>query len=101
MREQSTGKEGSPAAAGIANPRGEYNCFLNVVIQALWHVHAFRDAVLMAESKDELVLALQQIFAELSATEAAAEEGVTTGEGISPISPEGLRLALSATFSEG
>ena len=54
-----------------------------MVIQALWHVNAFRDAVLGAASDDVLVVALQQIFADLSATEAAAEEGVApTGEGI-------------------
>jgi len=99
MKEQSSGKEGSPAATGMANPRGEYNCFLNVVIQTLWHVRAFREAVLNVGSSDELVLALQQVFTELSATEAAADEGVPlAGEAVSP---EALRLALSAKFSEG
>jgi hypothetical protein len=61
MKEQQSGKEGSPAAAGIANPRGEYNCFLNVVIQTLWHVPSFRDAILSVDSSDELAIALQQV----------------------------------------
>jgi hypothetical protein len=31
---------------GLPNPSGANNCFLNVVLQALWHVHAFRHAIL-------------------------------------------------------
>lgn len=29
------------SAAGLANATGEYNCFLNVVIQCLWHCSDF------------------------------------------------------------
>ena len=32
----------SPAAGpGLQNLTGEYNCFLNVVVQCLWHCRAF------------------------------------------------------------
>lgn len=27
---------------GLVNNRGENNCFLNVVIQSLWHLESFR-----------------------------------------------------------
>jgi hypothetical protein len=28
---------------GLDNPKGEYNCFLNVIIQSLWQLEGFRD----------------------------------------------------------
>ena len=31
--------------AGLSNEAGEYNCFLNVIIQCLWHCSEFRAAV--------------------------------------------------------
>lgn len=31
-----------PGAAGLVNREGEYNCFLNVIIQCLWHIDVFR-----------------------------------------------------------
>jgi len=37
----------APAAApGLQNEAGEYNCFLNVVVQCLWHCAAFREGLL-------------------------------------------------------
>ena len=40
MLEQASGKGGvgTSPSTGILNPRGEYNGFLNVIVQALWHV---------------------------------------------------------------
>ncbi len=37
--------EPSVSAAGLANAVGEYNCFLNVIIQCLWHCKEFRRTV--------------------------------------------------------
>lgn len=34
------------AAAGLQNQTGDYNCFLNVVVQCLWHCIAFRNGFL-------------------------------------------------------
>jgi len=31
---------------GLDNPKGEYNCFLNVIIQSLWQLESFREALL-------------------------------------------------------
>ncbi len=33
-------------AAGLHNATGEYNCFLNVIVQCLWHCTCFRTAVM-------------------------------------------------------
>ena len=33
------------AAPGLANAAGEYNCFLNVIVQCLWHCGEFREEV--------------------------------------------------------
>ena len=88
MREQERGKGG---AAGILNPRGEFNCFLSVVVQALWHVRDFRDAVMASEGDDTILCALQETFAGLTAANGAA------GAPPQPVSVESLRVALSAT----
>ena len=31
---------------GLRNDSGLNNCFLNVIIQCLWHLHSFREALL-------------------------------------------------------
>jgi ubiquitin C-terminal hydrolase len=33
-------------AAGLHNATGEFNCFLNVIVQCLWHCTCFRTAVM-------------------------------------------------------
>ena len=33
------------SALNLRNEAGEYNCFLNVIIQALWHLQPFREAM--------------------------------------------------------
>ena len=41
------GASAAPAGeAGLQNETGEYNCFLNAVVQCLWHCAAFRDGLL-------------------------------------------------------
>jgi hypothetical protein len=92
MREQASGKEGTSTtpSTGILNPRGEYNCFLNVIVQALWHVEAFRKALMGASSADPLVRALQGVMSELTASHDASE-----GDSRAPVSAESLRIALS------
>ena len=41
----------SAAGPGLQNDPGEYNCFLNVIVQCLWHCTAFRDAFLSLPRK--------------------------------------------------
>ena len=36
----------SQLAAGLQNCAGEFNCFLNVIIQCLWYCSCFRTAVM-------------------------------------------------------
>jgi len=36
----------SQLAAGLQNSAGEFNCFLNVIIQCLWYCSCFRTAVM-------------------------------------------------------
>ena len=49
----SKGSEGASSSTscsgvekGLSNPPGQNNCFLNVVIQALWHIEAFRETLM-------------------------------------------------------
>ena len=61
---------------GLSNMQGQHNCFLNVIIQSLWHLPAFRTALLNlptalsdngASSKDTAVAqALHNVFAAFS-----------------------------------
>ena len=49
----STANQKSKAALkGLSNPMGEYNCFLNVVIQSLWNLEIFRELFLSIDPKN-------------------------------------------------
>ncbi|CAM0871440.1 unnamed protein product [Alopecurus aequalis] len=89
----SNGKE--VHGAGLKNAAGEYNCFLNVIIQSLWHLKRFRHKFLKTSSLHKhiedpcAVCALYDIFVDLS----KASEG--QGEAVAPTS---LRIALSKSY---
>eukprot|EP00258_Populus_trichocarpa_P021554 XP_024437573.1 uncharacterized protein LOC7484760 isoform X3 [Populus trichocarpa] len=82
---------------GLKNDIGEYNCFLNVIIQSLWHLRRFRDEFL-SRSKSEhvhvgdpcVVCALYDI---LTAISMASTD--TRREAVAPTS---LRIALSNLY---
>ncbi|CAN6285585.1 unnamed protein product [Urochloa humidicola] len=81
--------------AGLKNAAGEYNCFLNVIIQSLWHIRRFRyeflkTSLLHKHVEDPCaVCALYDIFIDLS----KASKG--QGEAVAPTS---LRIALSKSY---
>uniref|UniRef100_A0A6V7QUF2 USP domain-containing protein n=1 Tax=Ananas comosus var. bracteatus TaxID=296719 RepID=A0A6V7QUF2_ANACO len=83
---------------GLRNAAGEYNCFLNVVIQSLWHLRRFRDEFLKTSSLHMhvgdpcVVCALYDIFTALSK---APEEGQKEA-----VSPTSLRTALSNLYPD-
>ncbi|XP_061358841.1 uncharacterized protein LOC133303025 isoform X2 [Gastrolobium bilobum] len=82
---------------GLKNEVGEYNCFLNVIIQSLWHLRRFRVGFL-GRSKSEhdhvgnpcVVCALYEIF---TALDLAPKD--STREAVAPTS---LRIALSNLY---
>ncbi|KAK1313033.1 hypothetical protein QJS10_CPA06g00634 [Acorus calamus] len=83
---------------GLKNDVGEYNCFLNVIIQSLWQLKQFRDAYLRT-SKSHLhigdpcvVCALYDIFTALSLASADVQK--------EPVAPTSLRIALSKLYPE-
>ena len=41
---------------GLSNEVGRNNCFLNVIIQSLWHLRSFRDALLALQPQVGLKL---------------------------------------------
>ncbi|CAA2959784.1 uncharacterized protein LOC111371309 [Olea europaea var. sylvestris] len=81
---------------GLKNELGEYNCFLNVIIQSLWHLRWFRDEILRSSSGHVRVgdpcvtCALYDIFISLS-----KPPKDTRREAVAPTS---LRVALSNLF---
>lgn len=42
------------ATPGLQNLTGEYNCFLNVIVQCLWHCRAFRSSLLRRLNPQQL-----------------------------------------------
>ncbi|KAL3153768.1 hypothetical protein ABBQ32_013356 [Trebouxia sp. C0010 RCD-2024] len=69
---------------GLSNMQGQHNCFLNVIIQSLWHLPAFRTALLNlplaptnsgSSPKDTAVAqALQRVFVALSKSPPEAQQ---------------------------
>ncbi|KAK4394563.1 hypothetical protein Sango_1610600 [Sesamum angolense] len=84
---------------GLKNEVGEYNCFLNVIIQSLWHLRRFRDEFLWRSSSEHVhvgdpcvICALYDIFFALSM---ASKDN--TREAVAPTS---LRVALSNLYPD-
>ncbi|XP_009588933.1 uncharacterized protein [Nicotiana tomentosiformis] len=83
---------------GLKNEVGEYNCFLNVIIQSLWHLRRFRDEFLRTASEHVhvgdpcVICALYDIFTALStaSTETCRET----------VAPSSLRIALSNLYPD-
>ncbi|CAK9330153.1 unnamed protein product [Citrullus colocynthis] len=79
---------------GLKNEVGEYNCFLNVIIQSLWHLRRFREEFLRRSMTEHVhvgdpcvVCALYEIFTALSMASADARREA--------VAPTSLRIALS------
>ncbi|MCL7027292.1 hypothetical protein MKW94_004287 [Papaver nudicaule] len=82
---------------GLKNEAGEYNCFLNVIIQSLWHLKRFREEFLGKSILSHLhvgdpcaVCALYDIFMALSKA--------STDTQTEAVAPTSLRVALSNLY---
>ncbi|KAJ6411641.1 hypothetical protein OIU84_008259 [Salix udensis] len=82
---------------GLKNDIGDYNCFLNVIIQSLWHLRRFRDEFLIRSRSEHVhvgdpcvVCALYDILAAMSIASMD-----TRREAVAPAS---LRIALSNLY---
>ncbi|XP_009386394.2 uncharacterized protein LOC103973523 isoform X2 [Musa acuminata AAA Group] len=83
---------------GLRNAVGEYNCFLNVIIQSLWHLRRFREQFLKMSSAHVhvgnpcVVCALYDIFLDLRK---AFDDGPNDA-----VAPTSLRIALSNLYPD-
>ncbi|KAL3846004.1 hypothetical protein ACJIZ3_003407 [Penstemon smallii] len=84
---------------GLKNEVGEYNCFLNVIIQSLWHLRRFRDEFLLRSSSQHahvgdpcVVCALYDIFIALSTPSTDIQREA--------VAPTSLRVALSNLYPD-
>ncbi|PSS30433.1 Inactive ubiquitin carboxyl-terminal hydrolase [Actinidia chinensis var. chinensis] len=80
--------------AGLKNDAGEFNCFLNVIVQSLWHIRKFRDEILSRSTSAHaqvrhpcVVCALHEVLNGLSVASANMQSKA--------VSPSPLRVALS------
>ncbi|XP_062116413.1 uncharacterized protein LOC133830455 isoform X2 [Humulus lupulus] len=85
--------------AGLKNEVGEYNCFLNVIIQSLWHIRRFRDEFLQKATSEHVhmgdpcvVCALYEIFSALSIASIDSWKEA--------VAPTSLRIALSNLYPD-
>jgi hypothetical protein len=90
---------------GLVNETGEYNCFLNVVVQCLWHCSDFSAAVTAwppeVYARDAVVAALHSLFASFAQQErerrgAGAGGAAPAAVNRAVVNPLELREALSA-----
>lgn len=91
---------GRVSAPGLANEAGEYNCFLNVVIQCLWHCKDFRTRVMTWPPRlylaDPVVHALRNLFNAFAQQEAErASASHNPGVPRAVVNPSELREALA------
>ncbi|KAF4367605.1 hypothetical protein F8388_011244 [Cannabis sativa] len=90
--------EDNKVGAGLKNEVGEYNCFLNVIIQSLWHIRRFRDEFLQKTSEHVhigdpcVVCALYEIFSALNVASIDSWKEA--------VAPTSLRIALSNLFPD-
>ncbi|KAL4450736.1 hypothetical protein ABPG77_001092 [Micractinium sp. CCAP 211/92] len=95
------------ATPGLRNETGEYNCFLNVIIQCLWRCADFRRQVMAwgpdVCAHDPVFAALHSLFHAFAAEEAQRRAGgplTGTAARRGLIDPSELRQALSVTSGE-
>nr|GEV96382.1 ubiquitin carboxyl-terminal hydrolase-related protein isoform 1 [Tanacetum cinerariifolium] len=84
---------------GLKNEVGEYNCFLNVIIQSLWHLRRFREEFLNTSTTAHLhvgdpcvTCALYDIFSALNLA--------STDTRVQVVAPTSLRVALSNLYPD-
>lgn len=84
---------------GLKNEVGEYNCFLNVIIQSLWHLRRFRNEFLGRSTSEHVhvgdpcvVCSLYEIFTALSVA--------STDTRREAVAPSALRIALSNLYPD-
>ena len=92
---------------GLRNEYDAYNCFLNVVVQSLWHLEDFRDETLALtplvdgyHANTNVLESLCDLFSmlQVSRTGTAAVERLEHNEAPDP---QALRLALKAAAATG
>ena len=91
---------GRMVAPGLVNKAGEYNCFLNVVIQCLWHCNEFRSRVMTwhpaVYQADPVVHSLRNLFDAFARQEQEHSSGIhTIAAARTVVNPSELREALA------
>ncbi|KAL4433796.1 hypothetical protein ABPG75_000237 [Micractinium tetrahymenae] len=94
--------DGGLGLAGLRNEAGEYNCFLNVIIQCLWRCADFRQQVASWDAAfcgaDPVVGCLHDLFQQFQRQEQHRRSGGgedASTSGLSPVDPTPLREALA------
>lgn len=88
---------------GLRNRFGQNHCFLNVIVQVLWHLKSFSTELLLLDvprlpgrssshSEWRLLSALASLFHEFEASDVTEDSAPT-------LSPDGLRSALPSAFA--
>jgi len=71
---------------GLENPKGAYNCFINVVVQSLWHIESFKAYFLEEISKHRhSVDELKSAKSPMNLKESTHEGGILISQIAQPI----------------
>jgi len=97
------------AGSGLANSVGEYNCFLNSVVQSLYHINCFRGAILSRTISTSLtgeadkLRASKALLRALQSLCIALQRGLSLrrDEGAAAVAPTELRYALASLQGAG
>ncbi|KZV13855.1 hypothetical protein F511_44939 [Dorcoceras hygrometricum] len=84
---------------GLTNDVGEYNCFLNVIIQSLWHLRRFRDEFLRRSLSEHVHIGDPCVICALYGIFIALSMGSTDNRR-EAVAPTSLRVALSKLYPE-
>ena len=99
--------------SGLSNAAGEYNCFLNSLVQALYRLRCFRTHLVKSDlpegsppqrdiSRDlAVVRSLQDLFLALEGGVRLLRDPLATGGGGGAVAPTALRLALASLAPGG
>ena len=99
--------------SGLSNAAGEYNCFLNSLVQALYRLRCFRTHLVMSSvpersppqrdiSRDlAVVRSLQDLFLALEGGLRLLRDPLAAGGGGEAVAPTALRLALASLAPGG
>jgi len=91
---------GASAAPGLENKTGQHSCFVNVVVQTLWNVAAFRDAFLTGQLHRDANEEDGSIYVAMKEVCSMMDDGANATAGVSDPNGKQPRQATASALKE-